>query len=464
MKGRLVQVLKATVFVVLLLSAGNVAYSKSTFAAAGDFRHLGINRGIYNTQAIDELINKGIASREQATAAREIYKSYHIEIVELPPRLQRSQATFFGEVKSTFTPILSGGWLLTEVELKSVALDQLGTPIENNARLLTARLTSGGWTSQLTNGDPVAEFPGKLTDFSRKALFSVTGLLRHAPGQPVIAWTSDQGEEMAQRLVSSLLAIGIVVILPKALVIPIATEFVTGIAADKFIVALSERFKANELRWGVGEEITDSLIKENPTLYQTLGERVWTDPRGPQAGCSDLASNWRQAAERVLAVHRDCLSKNPPINSSTCHQSQVRFALDVFRVADFHKPASPSEMTPDEILNFVSSPTTLEWELLGDASDEAIRTRAQQTANAGILVLAVRRGDSSNTTDLEKRLTKIAIILPGQMVNSPSWTGRVPNSASLAVASADADASYLNKSLAFAFSNGTNVRLYARKF
>ena len=448
------KVLKAILFLVLVVSANQVAF------AAPDFRQLGINKGINNTQAIEALINKGIASRIEASAAREVYKSYHIEMVELPPGLKRAEITFFGEVTSTFTPILSGGWLLTDVELRSVALDQLGTPIGSNVRILTARLTSGVWTSQITTGVPVAEFPEKLTDFNRRALFTLTGLLRHAPGQPAIAWTSDAGDKMAQALLASIA----VAFVPESAVIPVVTDLAAGTLADKLIGALVERFKAHELRWGVGEEITDSFVTDNPALYQAFGERVWTDPRGPQAGCSDLTSNWRQAAERVLAVHRACLNDDPPINSPTCYQSQVRFALDVFGVPDFYKPASPSEMTPNEILDFVGSATTRNWELLGDASDESIRVRAQDAANAGILVLAVRRGDPSNTADIEKRFTKIAIILPGQMVNSGSWGGRVPNSASLAVASAAGTASYLNKSLAFAFSNGTNVRLFARKF
>ena len=93
-----------------------------------------------------------------------------------------------------------------------------------------------------------------------------------------------------------------------------------------------------------------------------------------------------------------------------------------------------------------------QWTALGKASDQAILNRAQAMATGGLPVIAVQTG-------ADKGL--IAIVMPGKLVTSQSWSMKVP----LAVGTRldKPEASVYSQALSFLFSDPSKVTLYVQK-
>jgi hypothetical protein len=93
-----------------------------------------------------------------------------------------------------------------------------------------------------------------------------------------------------------------------------------------------------------------------------------------------------------------------------------------------------------------------QWTALGKASNQSILKQAQAMATGGLPVIAVQ---TSADTGL------IAIVMPGKLVTSQSWSMKVP----LAVGTRldKPDASIYSQALSFLFSDPSKVTLYVQK-
>lgn len=92
------------------------------------------------------------------------------------------------------------------------------------------------------------------------------------------------------------------------------------------------------------------------------------------------------------------------------------------------------------------------WSRLGRASDQAILARAQDMAIGGLPVVAVQAGGDSGL---------VAIIMPGKLTASDSWSSNVPMSVGTRLDKPQG--SIYGKSLSFLFSDPSKVTLYAYK-
>jgi hypothetical protein len=92
------------------------------------------------------------------------------------------------------------------------------------------------------------------------------------------------------------------------------------------------------------------------------------------------------------------------------------------------------------------------WSMLGHASDQAILNRAQEMAVGGLPVIAVQ---PDGDTDV------VAIIMPGKLAPSHSWSRNVPMSVGTRVD--NPKSSVYGKALSFLFHDPAKVKLYAYK-
>jgi hypothetical protein len=92
------------------------------------------------------------------------------------------------------------------------------------------------------------------------------------------------------------------------------------------------------------------------------------------------------------------------------------------------------------------------WTALGRASDQAILTQAQEMATGGLPVIAVQAA-------VDKGL--IAIVMPGKLFPSQSWSMNVPLAVGARVDKPEN--SVYGKGLNFLFSEPAKVTLYAYK-
>ncbi len=111
-------------------------------------------------------------------------------------------------------------------------------------------------------------------------------------------------------------------------------------------------------------------------------------------------------------------------------------------------------MSNSELAIFISEAEN--WKLLGPAYRHEVLAESQKLANESKPVVAVYR-------DEYDRLMHVAVVLPGEMKPSGTWGMLVPNSVSLAVY--DANHSFINKGLSYAFEKHMllRVKMYAYK-
>jgi hypothetical protein len=92
------------------------------------------------------------------------------------------------------------------------------------------------------------------------------------------------------------------------------------------------------------------------------------------------------------------------------------------------------------------------WTALGKASDQTILKQAQAMATGGLPVIAVQ-------ASADKGL--VAIVMPGKLVTSQSWSMKVP--LALGTRLDKPDASIYSQALSFLFSDPAKVTLYVQK-
>ncbi len=147
------------------------------------------------------------------------------------------------------------------------------------------------------------------------------------------------------------------------------------------------------------------------------------------------------AKDRLVACQESDLTNT----QNPCLQFVAQALERVYSVTDFK---SGSEyLRPSQIVELV--PESADWVEIGPGSDQETLATAQERANEGMAVIAVSP-------------PHVALILPGQLTPSESWSLEVPNSASFCLKSPQR--SYLGRGLSNAWkkTDSVDVKLYFR--
>jgi hypothetical protein len=154
----------------------------------------------------------------------------------------------------------------------------------------------------------------------------------------------------------------------------------------------------------------------------------------------------RQTLETILTEYEDCKSNSQSIKD--CKNFVSRAICEYNGITDFRK--EDEYVDYHEIFEIVVD--KWKWKTLGYATNQDVLTEAQELANKGIAVVAI------NTDDKHKLPV---LITTGELVKSTKWKLDVPNCA--AFFPFNGPASFINKSLNYAWSKPDGVKIYARK-
>ena len=165
----------------------------------------------------------------------------------------------------------------------------------------------------------------------------------------------------------------------------------------------------------------------------------------PAGGAAAAATTWDKNAGWLQEQIQACAQRS---GGFSCTYFPARALNQLFGIGEFcdadhclrsHEIAA--QIAKDE-----------QWTALGKASDQTILNQAQAMATGGLPVIAVQTG-------ADKGL--VAIVMPGKLVTSQSWSKKVP----LAVGTRldKPEASVYSQALSFLFSDPSKVTLYVQK-
>ena len=157
------------------------------------------------------------------------------------------------------------------------------------------------------------------------------------------------------------------------------------------------------------------------------------------------AAQWEDSLASLLNEFQDCQA--PVKNDDPCYTVTARAAMAVYGIEDF-KTESGEAMGVEEMIATVKAG----WSDLGQATQQEALNAAQQAANEGKAVVAVFE---------EPPVGHAVVVLPGELAPSGKWAAQVPNSASFFLN--NPGRSYVGKTLAYAFKDKNQVRLYVKK-
>ena len=159
---------------------------------------------------------------------------------------------------------------------------------------------------------------------------------------------------------------------------------------------------------------------------------------------------WENKGYDLLYNQFQCLANEPVNDLSPCNYFVSKAYESIFDIRDFK--TTTGHMLANEIVDYlISSPST--WIEIGYAHSQSVLTEAQRIANEGFPTLAIRPGTAHG---------HIALILPGELQYSGSWSLKVPNSASFFYRVPQK--SYVGKKLSFAWNkhDSNDVKIYYR--
>lgn len=155
--------------------------------------------------------------------------------------------------------------------------------------------------------------------------------------------------------------------------------------------------------------------------------------------------NWEGTFKQILTDFNDCMSTGDKTDCQTYTAKTIR---QVYNINDFYSTSSKSDMTPYEMMEFVS--TSSKWTKLGQAYQREVISKAQELTNAGKVVLVILKGSSPADAH-------VSLVLPGDLQTSGSWGMKVPNVA--AFFTHNPTNSFVNKSISYAYTKGMMLQL-----
>lgn len=160
-----------------------------------------------------------------------------------------------------------------------------------------------------------------------------------------------------------------------------------------------------------------------------------------------LPTNQEQFLSTTIAYFKQCKAEST--NRNDCRNSITKMITEFYNIGDF-RAKDGGFVVYDSIQPIVKRSN--DWVKLGAASNQEVLDKAQQAANEGKATLAI---------DVSETYGQVAMIIPGKLTKSGSWNLQVPNAAALV--NYDAEKSFMDKSLAYAFKSAENIVLFSKR-
>lgn len=161
----------------------------------------------------------------------------------------------------------------------------------------------------------------------------------------------------------------------------------------------------------------------------------------------EMTSDKEQLLSTTIAYFKNC--KENSTNRNDCRNSITKMISEFYKISDF-KNSAGDYVIYDSIQSIVKKSDR--WTKLGKASNQEALTKAQEAANNGNATIAI---------DISEAYGQVAMIIPGNLTNSGSWKLKVPNTAALV--NYNAEKSFTNKPLSYAFKSTENIVLFSKK-
>lgn len=165
-----------------------------------------------------------------------------------------------------------------------------------------------------------------------------------------------------------------------------------------------------------------------------------------------LNNDWKSTIDDSLSEFIQCTQNAEA--EALCYPFLGESVNKVYGVNDFFDAGQKRYMKIYEISQYLEGHA--DWTLLGKGYNQDALQSAQEHANQGNAVIAIKKEKSDDYGHM-------AIILPGELNPSGSWGLRVPNSASFFTH--QPDKSFVNKKLSYAFtaSDRGYVKIYVHQ-
>ncbi|MCH2196778.1 hypothetical protein [Kordia sp.] len=160
-----------------------------------------------------------------------------------------------------------------------------------------------------------------------------------------------------------------------------------------------------------------------------------------------LSTSQDQFLSTTIAYFKQCKAESE--NRNDCRNSITKMITEFYNIGDF-RAKDGGFIIYDSIQPIVKRSN--DWTRLGDANDQEALNKAQQAANNGKATIAV---------DVSQTYGQVAMIIPGKLTKSGSWKLNVPNAAALV--NYNAEKSFMNKSLSYAFKSAKNIVLFSKQ-
>ncbi|WP_298514299.1 hypothetical protein [uncultured Kordia sp.] len=160
-----------------------------------------------------------------------------------------------------------------------------------------------------------------------------------------------------------------------------------------------------------------------------------------------LSTDQDQFLSTTIAYFKQC--KAASTNRNDCRNSITKMITEFYNIGDF-RATDGGFVIYDSIQPIVKKSNA--WTKLGNANDQEALNKAQQAANNGKATIAV---------DVSQTYGQVAMVIPGKLTKSGSWKLKVPNAAALV--NYNAEKSFMDKSLSYAFKSAENIVLYSKK-
>jgi len=160
-----------------------------------------------------------------------------------------------------------------------------------------------------------------------------------------------------------------------------------------------------------------------------------------------LSTSQDQFLSTTIAYFKQCKAEST--NRNDCRNSITKMITEFYNIGDF-RAKDGGFVIYDSIQPIIKRSN--DWTRLGNANDQEALSKAQQAANNGKATIAV---------DLSQTYGQVAMIIPGKLTKSGSWKLNVPNAAALV--NYNAEKSFMNKSLSYAFKSAKNIVLFSKQ-
>ena len=188
-------------------------------------------------------------------------------------------------------------------------------------------------------------------------------------------------------------------------------------------------------------------MKSLPTIFCVILSMI-----GFQAKAQSINENWKQELAKAVAEFKSC-KQDVADNVNPCSKFTGESLKTVYKLDDFYSAELKRYLTGSEIVKFLEGSS--KWTKSGSALNQETLNMAQNNANKSIAVVAVYADEDG--------LGHVALILPGELSTSGTWSRNVPNCASFFMNTPEK--SFSEKGLSYAFSKSmiNKVIIYTRK-